>query len=68
MDISARPHVREVLLTFFMFALTLTDGLCCGWFIYPSLCWCWCPEIGTSSINWAQLNRFYLKTETESSL
>jgi hypothetical protein len=26
------------------------------------------PEIGTSSIDWAQQSRFYLKTETESSL
>jgi hypothetical protein len=26
------------------------------------------PEIGTSSVDWAQLNRFYMKTETESSL
>jgi hypothetical protein len=26
------------------------------------------PEIGTSSIDWAQLSRFYLKTETECSL
>jgi hypothetical protein len=26
------------------------------------------PEIGTCSIDWAQLSRFYLKTETESSL
>jgi hypothetical protein len=26
------------------------------------------PEIGTSSIDWAQLNRFYLKIETKSSL
>jgi hypothetical protein len=35
-----------------------------------TLSWCWyrCPEIGTSSIDWAQLCRFYLKTETESSL
>jgi hypothetical protein len=23
----------------------------------PILCWCWCPEIGTSSIDWAQLSR-----------
>jgi hypothetical protein len=30
--------------------------------------WHRCPEIGTSSIDWAQLCRFYLKTETESSL
>jgi hypothetical protein len=27
-----------------------------------------CPEIGTSSIDWVQLSRFYLKTETESGL
>jgi hypothetical protein len=26
------------------------------------------PEIGTSSIDWAQMSRFYLKTERESSL
>jgi hypothetical protein len=26
------------------------------------------PEMGTSSVDWAQLSRFYLKTETESSL
>jgi hypothetical protein len=26
------------------------------------------PEIGASSIYWIQLSRFYLKTETESSL
>jgi hypothetical protein len=34
------------------------------------LFWCWyrCPEIGTKSIDWAQLSSFYLKTETESSL
>jgi hypothetical protein len=34
------------------------------------LSWCWytCPEIGTSSIDWAHQNRFHLKTETESSL
>jgi hypothetical protein len=32
--------------------------------------WYWhrCPEIGTSSIDWAQLRKFYLKTETECSL
>jgi hypothetical protein len=27
-----------------------------------------CPEVGTSCIDWAQLSRFYLKTETEFSL
>jgi hypothetical protein len=27
-----------------------------------------CPEIGTSSIDWTQLSRSYLKTETESGL
>jgi hypothetical protein len=32
--------------------------------------WCWyrCPEIGTSSIDWAQLSRFYLQMEIEPSL
>jgi hypothetical protein len=29
---------------------------------------CTDPEIGTSSIDWAQQSRFYLKTETEASL
>jgi hypothetical protein len=32
------------------------------------MCWCRCPEIGTSSIDLAQMSRFYLKTETKSSL
>jgi hypothetical protein len=27
-----------------------------------------CPEIGISSIDWSQLSRFYLRTETESNL
>jgi hypothetical protein len=37
---------------------------------YPSSCLCLKrrPEIGTSSIDWNQLSRSYLKTETESSL
>jgi hypothetical protein len=56
-----------VYLTILMFVLTLADGLCCDWFVYRILCWCRCPEIGTSSIDWAQLSRFHLKTETESS-
>jgi hypothetical protein len=51
-----------------MFVLTLADGLCCAWFIYPVLCWCWCSEIGTNSIDWAQLSRIHLKTKTESYL
>jgi hypothetical protein len=67
MDIGARPHVCGFFFKFLMFNLTLTDGLCCAWFIYPILCWCWCPEIGTSSIDKAQLSRFHLKMETESS-
>jgi hypothetical protein len=37
-------------------------------FYTPSWCWHRCPEMGTSSIDWAQLSRFYLKTETESNL
>jgi hypothetical protein len=32
------------------------------------LSWAPSPGIGISSIDWAQVNRFYLKTETESSL
>jgi hypothetical protein len=53
---------------FLMFVLTLTDGLCCASFVYPIMCWCWCPETGTGSIDWAQLSKFHLKTEIESSL
>jgi hypothetical protein len=45
-----------------MLCLTLTDGLCCA-----CLCCCRCLEIGTSSIDWAQMNRFYLKAEIKSS-
>jgi hypothetical protein len=52
-------HLRE---------LRQTDGLRCAWLIYPLLCWCWCPEIWTSSIDWAHLSRFHLEEETESSL
>jgi hypothetical protein len=32
-------------------------GLCCLVYTYSLLCRFWCPEIGTSSINFAQLNR-----------
>jgi hypothetical protein len=55
-------------LEFLMFVLILADGLCLAWSAYPILCYCRCLEIGTSSINWAQLSRFHLKMETESSL
>jgi hypothetical protein len=51
---------------FFCFILTLANGLCCAWFVYPILCWSRCSEIGTGSIDWAKLSRIYLKTETES--
>jgi hypothetical protein len=50
------------------FVLTLADGLCCAEFEYPILRWCRCPEKGISSIDWAQLIRFYLKRDTECSL
>jgi hypothetical protein len=55
MDIGATPQACGFFSVFLMFVITLVDGLCCTWFIlvYPSLCWCWCPEIGTSSIDWA---------------
>ena len=52
----ARSHTCGVLLMFLV--------LCCVWFVYPILCWYRCPEIGTSSIDRAQLRRFRLKTET----
>jgi hypothetical protein len=65
MDIGARPYVCGV---FLMFVLTLADVLCSAWFVYPILCWCWCPEIGTSSIDSDHLSRFHPKTKTESSL
>jgi hypothetical protein len=67
-DIGARSHVCGVLLVFLIFVLILADGLCCAWFIYPILFWYWCPETGTSSNDWDELNRFHLKTETDSSL
>jgi hypothetical protein len=35
MDIGARPDVCVVYVMFLMFVLTLADGLCCAWFIYP---------------------------------
>jgi hypothetical protein len=42
---------------FFILVFTLADGLGCAWFIYRILYWCWCPEIGTSYTDWAQLIR-----------
>jgi hypothetical protein len=30
--------------------------------------WCRCPEMGTNSIDWIKLGKFYLKTDTQSSL
>jgi hypothetical protein len=45
------------------------DRVCsCAWLVYPIWCWYSRPEIGTSCIDWVQLSRFYLKTETDSSL
>jgi hypothetical protein len=55
MDIGARLHVCGI---FLMFVLTFAVGLCCGWFMYPIWCWCLCSEVGNSSIDWGQLNRF----------
>jgi hypothetical protein len=53
---------------FLMFDLTLADCLCCAWLVYPIFMLYRCSEIEGSSIDWAQLSRFHLKTETESSL
>jgi hypothetical protein len=49
------PHPRRRHSSFLMFVLTLADDLYWAWFIYPALCWCWCKEIGTSSLDLAQL-------------
>jgi hypothetical protein len=62
----ARPHMCGASIIYFF--LALANGLCCVWLVYPTWGWHRCPEIGTSSIDWAQLSRFYLKTETEYSL
>jgi hypothetical protein len=44
-DICARPHVCGVFLMFLTFILTLTDNLCCAWYIYRILCWYWCGVV-----------------------
>jgi hypothetical protein len=62
----ARPYMCGVFNICFI--LALTDGFCCAWLAYPVWCWYRCLETGSKSIDWAQLNRFYLKTEAESSL
>jgi hypothetical protein len=66
--ICARPHLFGEFECFLIFILTLADGLCCAWFIYPIRYQCGRPEIWTSSIDWAQLSRFHLKMETEPSV
>jgi hypothetical protein len=43
MAIDSRPRVCVILL---MFVLTSPEGLCCVWFIYPILCWCWWTPCG----------------------
>jgi hypothetical protein len=60
----ARPHTRVWFFIILMFCLSSRSA----WLLYPICCWYRCPEIGTSSIDWVQLSRFYLKTEIESSL
>jgi hypothetical protein len=52
-----------------MFVLTLADIYAVlGFHILSCVGAGWCPEIGTSSNDWAPLSSFNLKTETESSL
>jgi hypothetical protein len=48
MAIGARPHVCGVLLMSWLLLIVYVV-----WFIYPFLCWCWCLEIETSSMDWA---------------
>jgi hypothetical protein len=66
MGIDARPHLCGDSLMILMFVPTLADSFILCLIYNPILRWC--SEIGTSSIDWAQLSRFHLKTETESSL
>jgi hypothetical protein len=42
-----------------IFVLAPSEGLCCVLFIYPALCLVLCPEIETSSIDWAQLSKLF---------
>jgi hypothetical protein len=44
-------HIHVEFSMFLMLFIALTDGLCCAWFVCPILCWCRCPEIGSSSIS-----------------
>jgi hypothetical protein len=60
LDIGARLHACGVFFNVFNFCPNSRR-----WFM---LRWCSCPETGNSSINWAQVSWFDLKTETESSL
>jgi hypothetical protein len=53
---------------FLVFALIFTDGLCCVSFVYLPGVKCRCLGTGTSSIDWAQLSRFYERTVTESGI
>jgi hypothetical protein len=57
MDIGARPHVcGHFFFIFFMFVLLLLMVyIVVGLHI---LCWCRYPEVGTGSIDWAQMSRF----------
>jgi hypothetical protein len=43
--------------SFVMLVSTQAGGLCCLRFIYPALCWFWCPKIGTSFTDGVQLTR-----------
>jgi hypothetical protein len=41
---------------FLIHMLIPADGLSYVWFMYPVLYWFWCPEMGTSSIDWVRLS------------
>jgi hypothetical protein len=51
-------RVKTNMTNIFIFALTLADGLCCGWFVLSCVLCFFCTEKETSSIDWAQLSRF----------
>ncbi|PNF15810.1 hypothetical protein B7P43_G10428 [Cryptotermes secundus] len=42
MGIGSRRRVCRFFLMHLMLFLTIANGFCCAWFVYPILCWCWC--------------------------
>jgi hypothetical protein len=45
--------------SFEMFVLTPADNLGCVCFTCPTLHCFWCPELGTSPVDWAELSKLF---------